>query len=255
MKLNTIYLLILLFHFHTINGQSQEVILTNQSIIELTNAKLSKALIIGTIENSGSLNFDTSNEGLIELSKNSVDEDVILYMIEKQKTIDKSTFRIGNVVIDQPGLYIIDSGDNLINIPSHISDASVGRTLVMKLDNPESKTVLPNNFKTLYYFNRDESSKTNNDVFLASVGNPNEARMVRFNKERKVRELEVGKFKMSGIKFDIPEKNRIEFEVSEVKPNVYKIDLEQNLNEGEYGLIFGNINPGASTRVFDFSIR
>ena len=51
----------------------------------------------------------------MNLSKNSVDDDVIALMIKKQKEFSENTFKIGNVVIDKPGLYTIMNNELFIS--------------------------------------------------------------------------------------------------------------------------------------------
>lgn len=67
-------------------AQSSEV-LNNKSIIELTEAGMSKKIILSKIESS-SCKFTTDTKSLIALKKSKVDEDVIDAMVEKMAGSD-----------------------------------------------------------------------------------------------------------------------------------------------------------------------
>jgi tetratricopeptide (TPR) repeat protein len=57
--------------------------LTNADIIDLTNKKLPKNIILTKIKNS-KCKFDTSTEALVALTKAGVDEEVVMVMMEKK---------------------------------------------------------------------------------------------------------------------------------------------------------------------------
>lgn len=73
--------LLLVVNFEYLAAQTSEV-LTNQSIIELTQAGMSKKIIISKIESS-SCKFSTDTKSLISLKKSKVDEEVIDAMVGK----------------------------------------------------------------------------------------------------------------------------------------------------------------------------
>jgi len=88
-----------------------------------------------------------------------------------------------------------------------------------------------------------------------SISDPNEGELVRLSKSGKKREFQVGKVGMGRLKSEIPEKIRIEYKVEKIKFNIYKITVNKNLEPGEYGFIFGAINPGATMKIYDFTIK
>ena len=251
-------LILLIFCFFNLNSFSQDADkeLTNESIIELTKSDLSKTIILSKIENSDLFNFDTSTKGLVNLSKNSVDDDVVALMIKKQKEFSENSFKIGNVVIDKPGFYTIIN-DKLIEIQPHLSDAAgiSGFKIKIQLNKPNADIQLSNDIKTFYYYPKEEGVNNDNTFLVSNTGNPNEATLIKFNEKRRERELQVGKIKLGGFKMSIPKKNNISFEVTEVKPDIYKIEVSDEIEKGEYGFIFGGILAGVATRVFDFSIK
>ena len=68
----------------TKKGPAGEPVLHNQSIIDMKTAGLSDENIKTAIDSAASVNFDTSPQGLIALSKAGVSNDVILHMQKKR---------------------------------------------------------------------------------------------------------------------------------------------------------------------------
>jgi hypothetical protein len=68
----------------TVSMFAQTETLTNAQIIELSNAGLSKELIIDKIQNSNG-DFDVSTKALIELKKANVADEIISLLMEKSK--------------------------------------------------------------------------------------------------------------------------------------------------------------------------
>jgi hypothetical protein len=69
-------------------SQTKSDTLRNETIIKLTQSKLSDNLIISKI-NSSPVKFDVSTDGLINLKKNNVSDPVINLMVEKQTKNDQ----------------------------------------------------------------------------------------------------------------------------------------------------------------------
>ncbi len=90
--------LILLFTLISINAfsQSSSDTLNNQTIIKLTQSKLGDKLVIDKI-NTSPVKFDVSTDGLINLKKNNVSENVISVMVDKQAAADQAkNFKVNN---------------------------------------------------------------------------------------------------------------------------------------------------------------
>ena len=82
----TILVLAILFSSTAAAGQTE--LLTNAKIIEMTQAGLASEIITLKIRSS-SVDFDTSSDGLIELKKAGVKDDVISAMVEKGRSIKR----------------------------------------------------------------------------------------------------------------------------------------------------------------------
>ena len=89
-------ILLLLFCF-TFNAFSQSETLTNNEIILMTRAGLSKELIVRKINDSNG-KYDTSAQALIDLKKSGVADEVIALMMEKIPNADSSIEKQENPV-------------------------------------------------------------------------------------------------------------------------------------------------------------
>jgi hypothetical protein len=69
--------------FFSVSAQTET--LTNDEIIEMSQAGLGKDLILQKIKSTGN-NFDVSVKGLIELKKANVEDEIISLIVEKSKT-------------------------------------------------------------------------------------------------------------------------------------------------------------------------
>jgi hypothetical protein len=67
--------------FHQARGQADQEVLSNNTVVQMVNGKLSKDLIIGKI-NSARPGFDLSSEGLIALTGFKVDQSIMKLMLQ-----------------------------------------------------------------------------------------------------------------------------------------------------------------------------
>lgn len=68
------------------NAQAQQDDNTfdNSKVIELTKARISKPIIIQSIEESSNYNYDISVKGLKQLSQSKVDEDIVILLMKSK---------------------------------------------------------------------------------------------------------------------------------------------------------------------------
>lgn len=83
-------IIVILFCFCSIFSQNE--VLTNAEIIEMTRAGLSKDVIVEKI-NSSVGNFDASAKALIELKKANVDDEVIKTILERSKAARETVIK------------------------------------------------------------------------------------------------------------------------------------------------------------------
>jgi hypothetical protein len=78
---------------HISYGQSKPEILTNQTVVSLVKAGLDKSIIITTINNADG-KFDVSTQGLLNLKKLGVPNEVIMVMVEKESAPVQTSHQI-----------------------------------------------------------------------------------------------------------------------------------------------------------------
>lgn len=252
-KILTIFVLLM-----SLTIYSQEESLDNQKIIELKKLNISKILIIKTIDDAAKFNFDLSTIGLQELSKNKVDDDIVVMMMDKQKQNEKTSIKVDDVIIDGFGLFIVED-KNKKEIIAHSSSGTgfKGRSIIIGMNGKTSENII-SNLKPTFYFSFDNGTKQNDSPALAAFANiksPSEGFLVKFRQSKNDRDLEIGKAGIGGLQVKIEKKNRIDYTVEKIKENFYKIQISENFEPGEYGFIFGQMNPGTANRVYDFTIK
>ena len=237
---------------------SQSEVLSNQKIIELKKSNISKVLILKTIEDTKNYNYDISTFGLQELSKNKVDDDIVILMMNKQKQSEKNSIKVNNIIIDGFGLFIIDNNVKK-EIIAHSSSGNAFnmRTIKIGMNGKTSENVIKDK-KITFYYSFDNNSKQNESATLAvfsTIKSPSEGFLVKFEQTKNDRDLDIGKVGRSGFEVRIQKENRVEYTVEKINDNFFKIQVIEDLEPGEYGFIFGEINPGTANRIYDFSLK
>lgn len=237
---------------------SAQTVLDNSGIIEMKKANLSKPIIINAINTAPDYNFDTSAKGLKQLSENSIDDEIVILIMNKQKNKSDNTVTIDGLQFDKDefGLFIKENG-NKVKINSHLTQAQVGRVMKANIPNAVADISINKGVDTFYFNFSSGGDATSNSVFNLnnSISDPNEGELIILSKNGKSREFQAGKLDMKGLKLEIPEKFRIEYKVEKIKHNTYKIIVDRKLDAGEYGFIFGAINPGAAMKIYDFTVK
>lgn len=238
-----------------ITGQE---ILNNSEIIQMKKSNISKPIIINAINNASDYSFDTSAKGLQQLSDNSIDDDIVVLIMNKQKDNSDNNVLIDGISIakNEYGLIANDNGKK-VKIHSHLSQPEVGRTLRASLQNTTSDISVNKDVNVFYFnFSVDENASSNTSFNLNnSISDPNEGELVKLSKSSKKREFELGKVRIKGLKTEIPEKIRVEYKVEKVKYNIYKLTTVKPLEAGEYGFVFGGIVPGVALKIYDFTVK
>lgn len=242
--------------FFGINAQNET--LTNQSVIDLKKSNISKVLILKSIQDAELTNFDLSANGLKQLANSKVEDEIVIAMMDRQKQVEKNSIKIDNVVIDGYGLFTIENNEKK-EIIAHSSSGSgfKGRNILIGLNGKNSETIITNSKPVFYYSFDNETSKNESSAISAfsTIKSPNEGFLVKFKQTKNDRDLEIGKVGMGGFEVRIAVENRVDYKVEKIKDNFYKIEVLSNLKPGEYGFIFGQMNPGTGNRFYDFSVK
>lgn len=275
------YLLLFTLFTFSLSSYAQAVdTLTNEKVIKLFKAGFSKATLKSKIETSVT-NFNTSIDGMLNLKKAGLPEDIINLMITREakgSTITKTT-TYGNArnvetaaVTLASGIYHKNPSGEMIEIePSILTNTKTDRGAQVfisglinaktkaSLSDKESSTLIYEG-KPSFYFVFDTTSSTNlnneNNVWFGGTRSPKEFLLVKLVVNKNSREITVGKGNVINSDFGIDEKSIVHFSSKRISKGIYEVTSDAELSPGEYCFMFAQgIKQGQSSKVFDFSIR
>ena len=264
----------------TIWGQQQlSKRITNQDIIALTGLGFSDDVIISKIRSAnagGTLQFDTSVDGLKELKAAKVSDEVIKVMINPApaaaQVVVAATPISNDPNLPPPEVGVYWKNNNaFVRIEGQaISQAKVGGkagsmfTYGMRnehwdayLNDPQSKNVINDRQPVFYIYVPDGASSS--DFVLISL-----------EKKGNRREFQIGSFGgITGGKSGVKRDKEVAFTAEHAGIRTYKIKLDASMKPGEYAFFMGtgqsSTMAGGSTggarsggaaagRVYDFRI-
>jgi hypothetical protein len=252
--------------------------ITNQDVIDMVGLGLSDDVIIAKIRSAsagGTLQFDTSVNGLKDLKAGKVSDDVIKVMINPAPPPGPVVVAATSITNDpnlpppEVGVYW-KNGSAFTRIEGQaISQTKVGGkagsmfTYGLRnehwdayLDGPQSKNVVSDHLPVFYIYVPDGASSA--DFALISL-----------EKKNNRREFQIGSFGgITGGKSGVKRDKEIAFTAEHVGIRTYKLKLASDMKPGEYGFFMGtgqqatmSGNSGsarsggaASGRVYDFRI-
>ncbi len=254
-------------------GQTTEV-LTNQTIIDLQKVGLGKEVLKSKIQ-SAICNFDLTTDGLINLKKAGVPDDIITAMISKSN-VSVTTVSVTNSALpENSGIYYYDSTTRSYiefdpSILTNQKSGGLGETLkrsVSGLFNSKQRASLGgkqantqfNTSKPTFLFVFDTTMKgfNNSNTLFGNVQSPNEFFLIKLSVEKKSREIVVGK--ENNIKSDIgiDDDIKMAFTSKKLRKGAYEVTPAFYLKSGEYCFMFAasSMYGGQSHKVYDFSIK
>ena len=253
-------------------SQSSAEVLTNATVISLTEAHLGEALIIDKIRTS-SCEFDVSTNGLLSLKKAGVADAVVQAMIqvstpEANVTATKMAANPNNPQgPHDAGIYSFD-GKRMAQLePAAYSGAKTGglfksamtygiASAKMKatVRNPHAASRVPAHADFYFYFEQTSSGLSNSTgigAYFTGATSPNEFVLLRMDSKKNEREvvlMSYGAFRMST---GTQAKDSVGFTTAKIAPGVYKVSAP-NLQAGEYCFFYGT--PMAQQKLFDFGV-
>jgi len=271
-SLYTVLVILLTIIILPSTSYAQETV-TNQTIIDLQKAGMSKAIITTKINNSN-CSFDTSTNGLIALKNGGVPDDIISLVMDKANTPPPANNQNtdnnsqGGESSLPPGLYYFDASNNQYSeidaaVLSNNKSGGLGESAlrsVSPLFNAKIKESISGseanlkikNAKPLFVFVIDvENGKSG-----PNVKSPNEFMLIRLKKGKNDRELVVGKSNSLGSDQGIEDKAKVQFTYNKVQNGLYEVSSNEPLIAGEYCFMYSTpSDQGPSYTAYDFSIR
>ncbi|MDE2435888.1 MAG: hypothetical protein KGM49_06480 [Sphingomonadales bacterium] len=260
--------------------------LNNANVVELIKIGLGDEAVIAKIKGSEA-NYDTSTNALVALKGQGASSAVIAAMIDAASR--KAALASEVLSTDSPdpavphasGVYLLADWlpqPKMVGIDATTSNQTktggfLGYALTGGLASMSFKAIVPGSTaraeaarpRPTFYFYFDQANRGGSSgVFNAgAVTSPNEFSLVRFTVKDDRREAKVGRFNIGGAKAGVMDKDRIPFTVSQIRPGVYEIKPEAELESGQYGFMVqvttgggaGMAGMGAmSSKIFDFAI-
>jgi hypothetical protein len=254
-------------------SQTTEV-LTNQTIISLQSAGLGKEVIKSKIQSS-TCSFDVSTQGLIQLKKAAVPDEIIAAMLGKNSSVSTSVSSGAKSIPHSSGIYYLDINTNEYNAlePSILTNRksgglgeAFGRSIT-GLFNAKEKASLSGKqaslqFNTndplfLFVFDSTSNGFKNSNTFIGNPQSPNEFFLVKLTVKGKSREIVVGKENNIKSDYGIDDDVKVSFNAKKLSNGVYEITTSTQLKKGEYCFMFAasSMSAGQTHKVYDFSIK
>ena len=261
-------------------------VVTNQTVVDMVDAKLPSDLIITKIQ-TAQTNFDLSTSALVKLNEKGVPSDVIKAMMQKS-----SEPRV-SVVSDNtpasapsdpndpsswhdPGIYVYTSNgreNKLIMLEPTVytqgkSGGHLASAFTYGIANIKWKAVVRNaranvtvgDQHAIFYFYFEEKGAGLSHLQFGGTSTPNEFTLLKFDVKGETRETTVMKANAFGSSRGTDEKANIDFTFEKLKPGIYKVTTKNPLKPGQYCFLSasgGAYSPGAAAanRLFDFGVE
>ena len=261
-----------------------EDVVTNQTVMDLVNAKLPVDVIVTKIQTSKT-SFDLSTNSLVKLNQAGVPSDVVKAMMQKASTPAPNAAPPAAAPTDpndpnvwhDPGIYVFASNGRekkLIMLePTVYSQGKSGgvfaSAMTYGIAKVKWKAVVRNahaNVKigdpqAVFYFYFEEKGAGLSHAEFGGTTTPNEFTLLKFDVKSETRETTVMKANAFGSSSGTDDKANIGFTFEKLKPGIYKVTTKAPLSAGEYCFLGTNYGgayaPGAAqaSRLFDFGVE
>lgn len=261
----------------------QAGVVTNQTVLDLVNAKLPADVIVTKIETSQT-NFDLSTDALVKLNQNAVPSEVIKAMMQKSSAPAAAAQPVPEVtdpndpnVWHDPGIYAYVSNGHerkLLMLEPTVysqgkSSGSFATAMTYGIAKMKWKAVVRNahanvqvgDSQATFYFYFEEKGAGLSHASFGGTSTPNEFTLLKFDVKKDTRETTVMKANAFGSSSGTDDKANIPFTFEKLKPGIYKVTAKQPLSSGEYCFLSASSGnayaPGAAqaNRLFDFSLE
>ena len=250
--------------------------LYNKTIISLTKIGLPAQTIISKIQTSIT-SFDVSVNALLDLQSNGVNGDVINEMIKRNDKVNTQAGKEMNSsnpnVMHKSGIYYYNPNDPTNPLkrvdPSVTSSQSssgsgaygIGSgSTISKLSGGNSKMQLDNNSPVFYFYFETNANPNAESWFFATATSPKEFVLIQLNEKNKFRWIKTGSTTVVwgsvSHKSGVSDKEKIDFDYTEISEGIYKVTFKQPLDKGEYCFMYASQTPDRYTndKLFDFGI-
>lgn len=282
--------------------------LTNESVIKMTKAGLSEAVVVGFIKTQPA-KFNLTPDQLIALKVAGVPDKVVATMVDKNSgpgtgpmgglfqapIASGATTAAGNVAAGDPddpmtphdsGIYVHTKDRNGVYKLIILEQASyqgtktggiLTSTLTYGIKKMKQKAVIPgqhagirtNEPQPIFYFYFEDKAAGlgkgggfgGGGFGASTTSNPNQFALVKLTVTKSSRETIIGEMGAFGASSGTHEKSMVTFRAERLRPGLYKVVPNAQLEPGEYCFLasqsaMGAFGAGASgaAQIFDFAV-
>jgi len=259
-------------------AQSDNTVLTNQSVVEMVQQRLPEEVIITKIQTSKT-KFDVSTDGLIFLNKAGVAPNIIKTMMTPGNSM-AAVAPAGDpndpLADHEPGIYIYykTSGGKrqLVELePTVYTEGKSGGVFksamtygIAKMKwkavvrSPHAAVSTIDQDAVFYFYFEEKGAGLSHAGFGTST--PNEFTLLRLEVKNQERETTVMQMNAFGSQSGSQDSATVTFSFTKLRPGVYKVTPNVPLHPGEYCFLSAQLGgafaPGAAAanRLFDFGI-
>lgn len=253
---------------------SQEV-LTNATVVSLTDAHLGDDLIIDKIRSS-SCTFDLSIDAILSLKKAGVADAVVQAMMKVSTSANNVTATMATANPNNPraphdaGIYNYDTKTmTMLQLePTVYSGTKTGgvfksamtygiASAKMKatIRNPHAGVRVAANSEFYFYFEQASAGLSNSagvGAYFTGATSPNEFVLLRMDSKKNDREVVLASFNAYHMSTGTQAKDTVDFTTTKIAPGVYKVVVPA-MAPGEYCFFYGTTTE--QHKLFDFGVN
>jgi hypothetical protein len=264
----------------------QREVLTNDAVIEMVKAGLSATIVASKVATSDP-NFDLSSAELVRLKQNGVPDEVIEEMMRTANRAPVASSRARTVLAKSappdPAASVPVSGlpttsgiffskdENLTQLDPTIytqsKETGAWKTAITYgIAKTRLKSVLAgaharlqiDDERPVFYFDFEVASAgLSYSSWYGPSTNPSEFVLVKLDKKKNTREIEIGSSNFVGSQTGAASKQIMDFDFEKVRPGLYRVVPKQPLAEGEYCFVYAGAAAmsTSSSQVYDFGVK
>jgi hypothetical protein len=252
-------------------AQNKEIV-TNDTIIALTEANLGEAIIIDKIRAS-SCEFNLFTNDLLSLKKAGVADTVIQAMIQVSTPAMNVTATKLSADPNNPqsphdaGIYSYD-GKTMVQLePTVYSGTKTGglfksamtygiasAKMKASIRNSHADIRVPAHVEFYFYFEQASSGLSNSTgiaAYFTGATSPNEFVLLRMDSKKNDREVVLASFGAYRMSTGTQAKDSVDFTTAKIMPGIYKVSV--GLDSGEYCFYYGTTTN--QHKLFDFGVN
>lgn len=269
------------------NRMIDNEILTNEVIIKMNTAKISKKIILSKIKSSNN-NYDLKTDALIKLKENKVSEDIVMAIMDAKsvqvaqqtrqdvKRIPKKFNKPTDLSrLNAPGIYYYDGNTNSFtkldaNVFSQTKTNKAAQVLVSSMINAKGKSMVNgsnanlqlNDYEISFYFyfsKQAVKSKEIENELTEFSQSPNEFTLAKFKTypDKNFREMELSKSSALGGTSGMNESQLVNFKYEKINDNLFRVYFPKPLVNGEYCFMptINSSSQGNAAKMYDFGVK